>query len=137
MRPYSLDLRQRAVELYEQFGNYNFVAKLLSVHHTWVKNMVNKFKLTGNLENNCANCGRKPSIDERGRALLTSWLQKDNDLILDELLERLLNEGYECCRATVANTLSAMKVTRKKKLPLRKSKTVRMSLKRELPGNMK
>lgn len=136
MRPYSFDLRQRAVELYKELGCYNTVAKLLSVHHSWVKNMVVKFELTGSLENNCSNCGRKPSIDEHGRALLDSWLKSDNDLILDELLERLLHEGYECCRATVANTLSAMNITRKKKRPSPKSSCGRMFKRNAKLGSM-
>lgn len=137
MGPYSLDLRQRAVALYERIGKYNAVAKLLLVTPSWVRSMVLKFKLTGNLNNNCSNCGRRLSIDEKGRAMLAAWLQAENDLILDELLERLKGEGYDCCRSTVANTLTAMKITRKKKQHLPQSKTGRIFVRSVRPGFMR
>lgn len=127
MRPLSLDLRQRAVALYKQIGKYTEVAKLLLVRPGWVRSMVIRLENTGNLDNNCSNCGRKPSIDARGRALLASWLEAENDLILDELHERLRQEGYDCCRATVDNTLTAMKITRKKNNVCRRAESARCS----------
>lgn len=137
MSLHSLDLRQLAVELYNRFENYSEVAKQLLVSASWVRSMVLKFKLTGALGNNCSNSGRRPSIDERGRALLTSWLKAENDLILDELLEWLRDEGYNCCRATVANTLTSMGITRKKKRHLPRNRTGRMFGKNGKPGFMR
>lgn len=137
MRPYSLDLRQKAVAMYESLGSYNAVAKLLGVHHSWVKNMVTRLELTGSLADDCSSRGRKVKIDDRGRALLSSWLDEDNDLRLDDLLERLVEEGYDCCRATVANTLSAMKITRKKRPLSPKSKIVQTSRKSGSAGSRK
>lgn len=137
MRPLSIDLRQRAVALYKEFGKYTEVAKALLVRPGWVRSMVLRLEHTGSLDDSCSNCGRKPSIDERGKLLLASWLKVENDLILDELLERLRQEGYDCCRATVANTLTSMNITRKKKRHLRQNKTGRMSRKNVMPGLMR
>lgn len=137
MRPYSLDIRQKAVAMYRELGSYNAVANRLGVHHSWVKNMVTRLEHTGTLANDCSSCGRKVKIDDRGRALLASWLEADNDLRLEDLLERLRDEGYDCCRATVGNTLSAMGITRKKRPHLPKNKTVRMSKKSESSGSKK
>lgn len=137
MRPYSLDIRQKAVEMYKELGSYNAVANRLRVHHTWVKNMVTLFERTGTLANNCSSRGRKVKIDDRGRRLLADWLQADNDLRLDDLLALLQEEGYDCCRATVANTLSAMKITRKKRPRSLKSKSVQTSKKSERSGSKK
>lgn len=137
MRPYSMDLRQKAVAMHKKLGSYNAVATLLGVHHTWVKNMVTRLEVTGSLENDCSKRGRKAKIDDRGRALLSAWLEEENDLILDVLLERLVKEGYDCCRATVANTLTAMKITRKKRPHSRKSSTAPTSRKSVRAGSLK
>lgn len=111
LRPYSIDLRERAVALYEKLGVYLQVARRLLVHPTRVKNRVEKKRLTGSLENEWARRGRHACLDEPGRLGLRQRLDEENDLALAVMLDRLRPRGYRCCRATVANALAAMGMT--------------------------
>ena len=65
MKPYSLDLRQRVIDLYQERPSYNAVGKQLKVSHTWVRNLVRLWQSTGTLDAQYQNCGRPPTITER------------------------------------------------------------------------
>lgn len=114
MGPYSLDLRKRAVALYEQTHNYSAVARQLQVSHAWVRNMILLFERTGSLDTHYESCGAPAKIGEQERGLLRDWLSRDSDLTLKELQSLLLEHGVRVSHAAVDNALKAMKITRKK-----------------------
>jgi transposase len=115
MKPYSLDLRQRAVEAYEENPNASEVARRLGVSHTWVENIVRLFEQTGSLEPQYQNCGRPPTIGEREKQWLRGWLKEESGLTLKELQERLAAKGVKVSHTTIDNAFKAMNITRKKK----------------------
>jgi len=114
MGPYSLDLRQRALALYQEHPSYNGVAKKLKVSHTWVRNMIRLWQTTGALNTRCHNSGRPPTIGEREKQWLRQWLEEENGLTLKELRGRLAEQGVTVSHTAVDNALRAMKITRKK-----------------------
>ena len=114
MKPYSLDLRQRVIDLYQERPSYNAVGKQLKVSHTWVRNLVRLWQSTGTLDAQYQNCGRPPTITEREKRLLAQWLKEENGLTLKELQQRLAVEGVKVSHTAIDNALKAMQITRKK-----------------------
>ena len=125
MKPYSLDLRQRAIDLYRELPSYNAVGKQLKVSHTWVRNMVRLWQATGTLDAQYQNCGRPPTITEREKQQLRQWLEEENGLTLNELRQRLDKQGVSVSHTAVDNALKAMKITRKKNYGPRGKKPAR------------
>lgn len=114
MGPYSLDLRKRAIALYEETHNYSAVARQLQVSHAWVRNMILLFERTGSLDTHYESCGAPAKIGEQERVLLRDWLSQDSDLTLKDLQNLLREHGVEVSHTAVDNALKAMKITRKK-----------------------
>jgi transposase len=137
MKPYSLDLRQRAIEAYNENPNACEVARRFDVSHTWVQNLVKLWRQTGSLEPQYQNCGRSPTIGEREKQWLREWLAEENGLTLKELQERLAEKGVTVSHATVDNALKSMNITRKKKRQWPKNKSVPMSKKSAGAGTAK
>lgn len=114
MKTYSLDLRQRAVKLYQEISNAAAVARQLQVSRAWVQDMVRLWQTTGSLDDRGHERGRHPKIGPPEREYLKQCLEEKNDLTLKELQQRLAARGVEVSLTTVDNALRAMNITRKK-----------------------
>jgi putative transposase len=115
MKTYSLDLRQRAVELHQKLSNAAAVARQLQVSRTWVQDMVRLWQTTGSLDDRSHERGRHPQIGPDERECLKQWLKEKTDLTLKELQQRLAARGVEVSHTAVDNALRVMNITRKKK----------------------
>ena len=137
MKPYSLDLRQRAVDLYQKHSSFRRVGKMLQISHACVRDLVRLWRRLGSLEPQLHTRGRKPIITEHEKQLLRQWLEKENGLTLRELQQRLEGQGVKVSHAAVDKVLKAMRITRKKRRPSPRKETVRTSAKGARPGTRK
>jgi len=135
MRAISVDLRQRAVDLYHELGSYAEVARRLCVRQRWVSDMVRRQKERGSLEPDYESCGNKPKLDSAQERQMRAWLHEENGLTLKELQSKLAEHGVVVCSATVANTLERLEITRKKRPPSPKNATAPMSRKSATVGS--
>ena len=137
MKPYSLDLRQRAVDLYQKHSSFRVVGKMLQISHACVRDLVRLWQRTGTLEPQLQNCGRPPTITEREKQLLAQWLEEENGLTLKELRQRLAERGVKVSHTAIGNALKAMRITRKKRRPSPRKGTVRTSARSAGAGTRK
>jgi transposase len=92
-KPYSDDLRRRILEAYERGeGTEPVLAQRFRVSLGYVQKIRRQQRRTGKMERVPHFPGRKPKITEPIRDELRSWLQKQPDLTLAELREKLHEE---------------------------------------------
>lgn len=137
MKAISLDLRQRAVALYQELGSFAEVAQRLRVKPRWVGDMVRRFEERGSLEPDYENCGNKPKITPEHERMLKAWLAERNDRTLQELQAMLAEQGIIVTQTTVANTLARLKITHKKRPRSRKNANGQTSRKNATGGSAK
>lgn len=137
MRAISTDLRQRAIDLYRELGSYADVARRLQVRQRWVSAMVRRQQERGSLEPDYANCGNKPKIKAAQEQPIRAWLAEDNDLTLAELQAKLAEQGVRISHTAVAEALTRMKLTRKKRPRWPKNATAPTSRKSARAGSRK
>lgn len=129
-RAWSLDLRRRAVDAYENGeGTLEEVAERFIIGRTTLCDLLRLYRATGSLEP--GERGRRPrSVDDAGRELLQELVSACPDATLAELKEAYNARATKTIsRTTLADTLTAMKITRKKRLSKPRSKTVLTSKK--------
>ncbi len=114
MKPYSLDLRKRAITLYQENPCLRAVARQLKTSHVWVRDIVALWRETGSLDTRPKKHGRPPTLADHEKQQLRQWLAEDNGLTLKELQQRLADHGVNVSHTTVDNALKAMRITRKK-----------------------
>jgi transposase len=121
MKPYSLDLRQRVLEAWQHGeGSQRQLAARFSVHLTFVRNLLRLYRQSGSLQPRPHGGGRRPLAEGPVLERLAQMVAKRPDDTLDEHRERLAAEGGPAMsRATLARALQRLKLTVKKKKPLR------------------
>ncbi len=120
MKPYSMDLRKRALADSDAGQPTKQVAKKYGVSGTWVRTLKRRRRETGEIAPRVGG-GRKPKID---RERLATLVHEQPDATLMELRERL---GAKCSLSAIWMALDAMRITFKKKRCAPPSKTDRMS----------
>ena len=117
MEPYSLDLRQRVVEAYEQGkGFIAQIADMFSVGQTFVKKMLRQKRLTGSLDPLPHGGGKKPSLKPEHISFLRAKVRQQSDLSLQELQSLLQEEAsISVHSSTISRALNRIGLTRKKK----------------------
>lgn len=112
MEPYSMDLRRRVAEAIDTGeGSYRQIARRFRVSLSFITRLLGLRRQTGALAPRPHGGGRRPALDEHGRARLRQLLQDQPDLTLEELARRL-----GCGRMAVWRALRRLKITRKKKV---------------------
>src|SRR5215207_6102292 len=113
MRPYSLDLRELVVAAIENLeGSFREIARRFRVSLTFVTRLMQRRRQTGDLAPKPHGGGRSPALDGAAQRRLRRLLQKQPDLTLAEMRQRL---GLSCSLVAIWRTLRRMKITRKKK----------------------
>jgi transposase len=115
-KPYSIDLREKIVEAYEnKEGSMRKLAKRFKVSKNCVAELLKRVKQTGQVAPKPHGGGRSPAVQAIGKTFLKELIKNQPDLILDEILDEY-NEYFEqVSRSTIDRTLTQLKLTRKKK----------------------
>jgi transposase len=126
MQAYSLDLRQRVVNAYEQ-GDDSIaaIAERFSVSIGFVKKMLSVSRTTGELAPRGHGGGRRASLTARQHQLLGRKVRAQNDISLAELQAILEEqEGVSVHVSTICRALQRLNLPHKKRaLPPRSATT--------------
>lgn len=115
----SLDLRERIVAAYDaQEGTREEVAKRFKVSLGMVKKLVAQRNRTGDLRARYRYCGRKAKLEPEQGARLKALVQKEPDLTLVEIKERL---GLSCTIGAIHWVLARLGLTYKKRRSMQPS----------------
>jgi len=117
MQPYSLDLRQRHVQAYDQGqGSISEIATRFGVGTAFVKKMLRQWRLTRDLAPLAHGGGKPPSLTPRQRQLLKRKVREQSDISLAEL-QNLLDEteSVQVHVSTISRALSGLGLPLKKR----------------------
>jgi transposase len=126
MQAYSLDLRQRVVNAYEQgHDSIATIAERFSVSIGFVKKMLSLSRTTGDLAPRGHGGGRRASLTPQQRQLLGRQVRAQNDISLAELQTILEEqEGVSIHVSTICRALAQLDLPHKKRaLPQRNATT--------------
>ena len=126
MQAYSLDLRQRVVNAYEQgHDSIATIAERFSVSIGFVKKMLSLSRTTGDLAPRGHGGGRRASLTPKQRQLLGRKVRAQNDISLAELQTILKEqEGVSVHVSTICRVLAQLDLPHKKRvLPPRNATT--------------
>src|SRR5207237_7075785 len=110
MQAYSLDLRQRVVQAYEQGqGSIPEIATRFGVGTAFVKKMLRQWRATGDLAPLAHGGGKPPSLTPRQRQLLKRKVREQADISLAELQSLLAEQAsVQVHVATIARALAGL-----------------------------
>ncbi len=117
MQAYSLDLRRRVVNTYEQgHDSIATVAERFSVSVGFVKKMLSLSRTTGGLAPRGHGGGRRASLKPKQRQLLGRKVRAHNDISLAELQTILEEEeGVSVHVSTICRALAQLDLPHKKR----------------------
>ena len=114
MKTYSLDLRQRIVDCYDQGKHTQIqVAKRFSVSLGFVKKLLQQRSKTGDISSRYHRVGRKSIISENDQQSISHLVEQRPDITLEEIKENL---ALQCHITTIHYFLKKMNYSYKKKL---------------------
>jgi transposase len=118
MKAYSLDLRQRVVQAYEQGkGSLAEVAEQFNVGQTFIKKMLRQKRETGSVAPLAHGGGRQPSLSEKEHRLLRQKVKEQPDISLAELQEHLsARASVTVSLPTIHRSLRTSGLSRKKRV---------------------
>lgn len=117
MQAYSLDLRHRVVQAYEQGeGSITEIASLFGVSTAFVKKMLRQWRATGDLAPLAHGGGKPASLSARQRQLLKRKVREQNDISLAELQSLLeVEEKVQVHVSTISRALASLGLPLKKR----------------------
>ena len=126
MKAYSVDLRQKVIDAYnQQEGSQRQLAKRFRVSLTFIENLLKRYRTDGTVEPRKHGGGQLPKLSLEQEGILTNLIEENNDAILVELCDRLEQRvGVRISRATMGRYVKKLKLTRKKKLYTQRSAIV-------------
>ena len=116
MKAYSVDLRQKVIDAYnQQEGSQRQLAKRFRVSLTFIENLLKRYHIDGKLSRFAHGGGRSAKLNPEQEAVLATLVEEDNDAILVELCDRLEERvSVRISRATMGRIVQKLKLTRKK-----------------------
>ncbi len=133
MQPYSLDLRQKIIEVYEQEKiSIRKVAQRFHVAKSFVQKLLKQYQQTGDLKPKRQGGNSPPKVQGADLVTLTEIIENNNDATLEELCELLAEKtGIEVSRATMGRISQNLDYTFKKKLFMLPKKKMKKSSRKE------
>ena len=117
MKPYSLDLRKKIVEVYatEQISQRK-LAERFHVALSFIEKVLKQWRETGDLGPKPHGGGTPPKLNEEQQGLVQSLIESKNDMTLDELCEEVHQQTQvRVSRSTMGRIVQRLNLTRKKK----------------------
>jgi transposase len=129
MKAYSLDLREKVLSAYHrQEGSIRQLAQRFTVSPRFVGELIVRFRRTGNYAPQPHGGGNPPRIDAQGQQVVYELVQHHPDATLDELCQLYAARCQVIpSRSSMHRTLALLKLTRKKRLIMQQSVTVKRS----------
>lgn len=118
MKAYSLDLRQKIINVYEQEEiSQRQLAQRFCVALSFVVKLLKQYRATGKIAPKPFKGGVKLKLSPENLVTLADLIEKNNDATLDELCQMLEEKiGVNISRATMGRMTQRLKLTVKKKL---------------------
>lgn len=111
---YSMDLRERALALYDEGHKTKAVAQRLKVSRAWARRIKRRRDAGESIEPKPGG-GSKPKLDEAARLQLERFVEEQPDATLERLRKRIAEElKVSISVGALWDTLHAMKLTFKK-----------------------
>ncbi len=116
MKAYSLDLRQKIIDIYEQEEiSQRQLAKRFNVALSFIVKLLRKYRATGEISPKPFNGGVKLKLSPENLVVLADLIENNNDATLDELCQMLKEKiGVSISRATMGRMTHRLKLTVKK-----------------------
>ena len=116
MKSYSLDLRQKIVDSYENNeGSIRQLAKRFKVSPDCVRRLLKRFYTDGTIEPKSYSGGNQPLLQPQHLEALTTLVEEDNDATLPQLAQRLeAQTKLQVSTSTISRGIKKLSVTRKK-----------------------
>lgn len=116
MKAYSLDLRQKIINVYEQEEiSQRQLAQRFCVALSFVVKLLKQYRATGKIAPKPFNGGVKLKLSPENLVTLADLIEKNNDATLDELCQMLEEKiGVNISRATMGRMTQRLKLTVKK-----------------------
>ena len=134
MQPYSIDFRQKIIEVYEQEKiSIRNLAKRFYVAKSFVQKLLKQEQQTGDISPKRQGGNSPPKVQGAALVTLTEIIENNNDATLEELCELLKEQtGIKVSRATMGRISHNLDYTFKKKLSMLRKKKMKKSNKKEL-----
>jgi transposase len=133
MQPYSIDLRKKIIEVYEQEKiSIRNLVKRFYVAKSFVQKLLKQEKQTGDISPKRQGGNSPPKVQGADLVTLTEIIENNNDATLEELCELLeAQTGIKVSRATMGRISQNLNYTFKKKLSMLPRKKMKKSNKKE------
>ncbi len=117
MQPYSIDFRQKIIEVYEQEKiSIRNLAQRFRVAKSFVQKLLKQYQKTGDIKPKRQGGNSPPKVQGAHLVTLTEIIENNNDATLEELCELLEDQtGIEVSRATMGRKASKFELYIQKK----------------------
>lgn len=134
MQPYSIDLRQKIIEVYEEERiSIRKIAERFRVAKSFVQKLLKQFQKTGDIKPKRQGGNSPPKVQGADLVTLTEIIESNNDATLEELCELLeAQTGVKVSRATMGRISQNLDYTFKKKLSMLPKRKRKKSSRKEL-----
>ena len=132
MQPYSIDFRQKIIEVYEQEKiSIRNLAQRFYVTKSFVQKLLKQYQETGDIKPKRQGGNSPPKVQGADLVTLTEIIENNNDATLEELCDLLAAEtGIRVSRATMGRISQNLNYTFKKKLSMLQRKKKKKSSKK-------
>jgi transposase len=134
MQAYSIDLRKKIIEVYQQEKiSIRNLAKRFYVAKSFVQKLIKQEQQTGDISPKRQGGNSPPKVQGADLVTLAEIIENNRDATLEELCELLAAEtGIKVSRATMGRISQKLNYTFKKKLSMQRRKKMKKCNKKEL-----
>ena len=125
MKPYSIDLRKKIVEVYEtEQISQRKLAERFHVALSFIEKLLKQWRETGDLAPKPHGGGTPPKLNGEQEGLVQALIESNNDMTLDELCQEIHQQTQVLVsRSTMGRIVQHLNLTRKKKPSMRQKPT--------------